>query len=215
MLKGQVPQVWLLRPLGEGVQEATEGRAAGGRSPRQCRCRAGGTIGGIGLQCCADHEHYTTRVFLNQERVFPSTYDAGAWVLDTAATNHMTGCRASLATLDETVRGAVCFRGGSTVEIYGIDAVTIAGKNQDHRVLTEVYYIPSLKCNIVSLDQLEGGYRIEIDDGVLQVYERCQPMNQQWGILIQAERRNLLYIMKVNLTLPVYLMTKMGEEAWL
>ena len=40
-------------------------------------------------------------------------------------------------------------------------------------------------------------------------------MNQQRGILIQAKRRNLLYIMKVNLTSPVCLMTKMGEKAWL
>ena len=57
------------------------------------------------------------RVFLNQEHVSLSKYDEGAWVLDTGATNHMTGCRASLATLDETVRGAVRFGDGSTVEI--------------------------------------------------------------------------------------------------
>jgi hypothetical protein len=66
------------------------------------------------------------------------------------------GCGESLATLDETVRGAVRFGDGSTVEICGIGIVTITGKNQEHRVLTEVYYIPSLKYNIVSLGQLEG-----------------------------------------------------------
>ena len=155
-------------------------------------------------------------MFLNQEHVSPSKYDEGAWVLDTGATNHMTGCRASLATLDETVRGAVRFGDGSTVEICGIGAVTIADRNQDHRVLTEVYYIPSLKCNIMSLGQLEEeGCRIEIDDDVLKVYERRQAMNQERGVLIQAERRNCLYIMKVNLTSPVCLMTKMDETAWL
>ena len=68
-------------------------------------------------------------MFLNQERMFLSTYDAGAWVIDTSATNHMKGCRASLATLDEMVRGVVRFGDGSTVEIYGIGAVTITGKN--------------------------------------------------------------------------------------
>jgi hypothetical protein len=62
------------------------------------------------------------------------------------------------------------FGDGSTVEIHGVGAVTIAGKNQEHRVLTEVYYIPSLKCNIVSLGQLEeAGCRVEIDKGVLVV----------------------------------------------
>lgn len=90
------------------------------------------------------------------------------------------------------------------VEIHGIGAVTITGKNQDHRVLTEVYYILSLKCNIVILGQLEeGGCCIEIDDSVLKVFERRQAMNQQRGVLIRAERRNHLYIKKVNLTTPV------------
>jgi hypothetical protein len=97
------------------------------------------------------------RVFLNQDRVFPAVYGEGAWVLDTGATNHMTGCREALATLDETVRGAVRFGDGSMVQIQGIGAVTIAGKSNDHRVLTEVYFIPSLKCNIVGLGQLEEG----------------------------------------------------------
>ena len=83
--------------------------------------------------------------------MFPAKYDEGAWVLDTGATNHMTGCRSSLANLDESVRGAVKFGDGSTVEICGVGAVTMAGKNKEHRVLTEVYFIPSLRCNIVSL----------------------------------------------------------------
>jgi hypothetical protein len=99
----------------------------------------------------------TQRVFLNQERVFLVEYGEGAWVLDTGATNHMTGCQESLATLDELVRGTVRFGDGSTVEIHGIGAVTIAGKNQDHRVLIEVYFIPSLKSNILSLGHLEEG----------------------------------------------------------
>ena len=47
------------------------------------------------------------------------------------------------------------------------------------------------------------------------MYERRQAVNQERGVLIRAERRNCLYIMKVNLTSPVCLMTKMDETAWL
>jgi len=86
----------------------------------------------------------TQQVFLNQERVFPSSFDVGAWVLDTGATNHMIGFCEALASLDESVKGAVRFGDGSKVAICGVGAVTIAGKNQDHRVLVKVYYIPSL-----------------------------------------------------------------------
>ena len=130
-------------------------------------------------------------VFLNQDRVFPGSYVDGAWVLDTGATNHMTGSREALATLDGTVRGAVRFGDGSTVQIQGIGAVTIAGNAGEHRVLTEVYYIPSLKCNIISLGQLEeGGCRVEIDKGILKVFEREQGKKEERRVLIHAERRN-------------------------
>lgn len=61
--------------------------------------------------------------------VAQAEYDKRAWVLDTGSTNHMTGCRASLATLDKTVCGAVRFGDGSMVEICGVGAVMIAGRN--------------------------------------------------------------------------------------
>jgi hypothetical protein len=140
-------------------------------------------------QVCNMHTPSTGRqgLFLNQERVFPSKYDEGAWVLDTGATNHMTGSRTSMADLDESVRGAVRFGDGSTVEICGVGAVMMAGKNQEHRVLTEVYYIPSLRCNIVSLGQLEeAGCRVEIDKGVLEVFEHGQTGVAR-SVVIRAE----------------------------
>jgi len=102
----------------------------------------------------------------------------------------------------------VRFGDGSTIEIQGLGAVALAGRNNDHRVLTEVYYIPSLKCNIVSLGQLEeGGCRVEIDHGVMTVFERRQKDAERLGVLIRAERRNRLYVMKVNLMAPVCLLT--------
>ena len=152
-------------------------------------------------------------VYLNQTRVFPSEYEVGSWVLDTGATNHMTGCRDSLASLDETVKGAVRFGDGSRVEIRGVGAVTIAGRNQVHRVLTKVYYIPSLRCNIVSLGQLEeAGCRVEIDRGVLTVFERVDGV---LNVLIKAERKDRLYTLKLNLTVPVCLLSRMDEVSWL
>jgi hypothetical protein len=67
-------------------------------------------------------------VFLSQECVFLDEYHEGAWILDTGATNHMTGYREALASLDESVRGAVRFGDGSMVEIQGIGAVALNGK---------------------------------------------------------------------------------------
>ena len=69
----------------------------------------------------------------------PRSYNEGTWVLDTWATTHMTRYRSSLSSLDESVRGAMRFGDRCKMEIHGIDAMTIASKDQDHKVLTEVY----------------------------------------------------------------------------
>jgi hypothetical protein len=76
------------------------------------------------------------------------------------------------------------FGDGSTVQICGIGAMTITDRNDDHHVLTEVYYIPSLKCNIVSLGQLEeNGCRVEIDKGVMEVFERRHGVVQHRALI--------------------------------
>lgn len=67
-----------------------------------------------------------------------------------------------------TVRGTVRFSDGSLIEIEGIGSVMLQAKNDGHKVLTDVYFIPKLRSNIVSLGQLEeGGCKIVIEEGVL------------------------------------------------
>ncbi|XP_066380736.1 uncharacterized protein [Miscanthus floridulus] len=61
----------------------------------------------------------------------------------------------------------------------------------------------------------EAGCRVEIDNGVMQVFERRQAVQQHRGILIRAERRNRLYVMKPKLTSPIYLLSKMEEATCL
>jgi hypothetical protein len=52
---------------------------------------------------------------------------------------------------------------------------------------------------------------VEIDKGVMEVFERQLSVNWQRGVLIKAVRKNRLYIMNVNLTAPVCLMVRMDE----
>jgi hypothetical protein len=92
-------------------------------------------------------------VHLNEKKVFPvdRDEDKNVWVLDTGASNHMMGRCEALASLDTSVRGTVSFGDSSLVEIEGIRSVVLQTKKEGHKVLTEVYYIPKLKSNIVSL----------------------------------------------------------------
>ncbi|MFS7948949.1 putative RNA-directed DNA polymerase [Helianthus anomalus] len=88
------------------------------------------------------------RVLLNEERIEPTSYaleDESLWYLDNGASNHMTGVRSHFRELDEKVTGQVRFGDGSHVEIKGIGSILLECLNQEQKIVSQVYYIPSLK----------------------------------------------------------------------
>jgi len=94
------------------------------------------------------------------------------WVLDTGATNHMTGTRSVFAELNSGVTGTVKFGDGSVVDIQGKGTVLFACKSGEHRRLDGVYYIPRLTTNIISLGQMdEDGFKVDIESGILRLYD--------------------------------------------
>jgi hypothetical protein len=153
-------------------------------------------------------------VHLNEEKKYSTVIgdeEKDVWVLDTGASNHMTGRREALASLDASVRGTVRFGDGSLVEIEGIGSVVLQTRKKGHKVLTEVYYIPKLKSNIVSLGQLEeGGCRVVLENGYCNIYDIEQ------SLLASARRvSNRLYLLKLHLAAPVCLKAKTDDQAWL
>ena len=77
------------------------------------------------------------------------------WYLDTGMSNHMTGNRVTFVELDTGVVGTIKFGDNSGVEIQGRGTVVFQCKNGKHKALTDVYHIPKLRSNIVSIGQLD------------------------------------------------------------
>jgi hypothetical protein len=73
------------------------------------------------------------------------------WYMDSGASNHMTGSKAVFSELDGSITGTIKFGDGSRGVIRRHDAVIFQCRNSEHRVLTDVYYIPQLRSSIVSL----------------------------------------------------------------
>jgi hypothetical protein len=85
------------------------------------------------------------------------------WVLDTGASNHMSGYRAAFSSIDGGTVGTVKFADGSVVRIEGIGMVIYECKTGEHRAFNGVYYIPRLNTSIISVGQLdEEGYEVLI-----------------------------------------------------
>jgi hypothetical protein len=137
---------------------------------------------------------------------------AKTWVLDTGATNHMSGSRAAFTKLDTAVRGTVRFGDDLAAGIEGHGTVTFVCKNGELRSLDGVYYIPRLTTNIVSIGQLdEVGYKIKIDDGIMRIRE---PGGQLLAMVLRVENR--LYLLHIKMAQPVCLAVRgrENEVAW-
>src|SRR3954465_15525691 len=109
-------------------------------------------------------------VFLNEEKVIPVPSPDGVWVFDTGASSHMTGEKHVFESLDETVHGTVKFGDGSVAAIQGRGTVVFRSQSGHQRALTSVFFIPSLRSNIISVGQLdEGGCKIGIENGLMTI----------------------------------------------
>jgi hypothetical protein len=157
------------------------------------------------------------KVEIHEEKVFThldeqKERDAGKWVLDTGAMNHMSGCRAAFMKIDMTVLGTVCFGDDSVARIEGRGVVVFVCKNGESRSFNGVYFIPPLTTNIVSISQLdEIGYKIDIDIGVMKIRE-------PGGVLLAKVKReeNCLYLLHLKFTQPTCLVVRgrSNEVAW-
>ena len=132
-------------------------------------------------------------VYLNKEKVMPSKYESNGednmWYLDNGACNHMTGDCRYFKWIDKEITGKVKFGDDSRIDIKGKGSIEFVDKNGETRTMCDVYYIPDLRSNIISLGQAtEAGCDIRLKG-------ECLTMHDQAGkLLVKATRsRNRLY----------------------
>lgn len=137
--------------------------------------------------------------------------DSNLWYLDNGASNHMTGSKSKFKELDESVTGEVKFGDGSTVKIEGKGPIAVKCKNSEEWLLPEVYYIPSLRNNIISLGQLsENGKRVVLLGEYLWVYDENERP------LMKVKRSsNRLYRIIVEDTPATCFLSKIEEDSLL
>jgi hypothetical protein len=135
--------------------------------------------------------------------------DHDRWIIDTGATNHMTGSWEIFTDLDLQVYNMVKFSDGSVTQIEGRSNIILSYKNGGHCTLTGVYFIPHLKASIITLGQLdEMGCRIDINHGVLCIYD-------QYDLLLAKVQSDAsrLYYLQLWVGHPVCLSVKCTEAA--
>lgn len=103
------------------------------------------------------------------------------WFLDSGCSNHMSGNKEWFSDLDVQFRQTVKLGDNSRMAVVGKGNVRMQ-VNGITQVISEVYYIPELKNNLLSMGQLqEKGVAILIQHG------ECKIFHPSKGLIIQSE----------------------------
>jgi len=93
------------------------------------------------------------------------------WYLDFRCSNHMTGNKSLFYDLNENFREKVKLGYDSSMNVMGKGSVKML-MNKKMQNVGDVFYIPELKNNLISLGQLQKiGYSIMFQKGSCQIYD--------------------------------------------
>ncbi|KAA0038009.1 Retrovirus-related Pol polyprotein from transposon TNT 1-94 [Cucumis melo var. makuwa] len=115
-----------------------------------------------------------------------------AWIMDSGCTYHMTPNQDFLINFQKSDGGKVLLGDNGTCEVKGTGSVLIATHDGMIRMLTNVRYVPELKRNLISLDELDRScYTIKYENGIMKVTKGSL-------VKLRGTLKNDLYVLEGN-----------------
>eukprot|EP00253_Pinus_taeda_P006095 PITA_06095 len=123
------------------------------------------------------------------------------WFLDSGCSNHMTGNIALFSALDQSVKSQVTLGTDSKISVMGKGEVKVFTKKGEKKTIADVYYVPGMRCNLLSIAQLiHKGYNVFFKNDVCTIMDiapnkRCiaevkMTRNRMFPLRIRADLKN-------------------------
>jgi hypothetical protein len=123
----------------------------------------------------------------------------------------MCGDRDKFIELDETIKGNVIFADHLKIVIKGKCMILIKLKDGSHQFIGDIYYIPIIKSNILSLGQLlKKGYKIKMENHTLTLLDTHKAM-----IAKVTMTKNKIFFLNIETDMSKCLKTCVKDETWL
>ncbi|XP_077242636.1 uncharacterized protein LOC143883170 [Tasmannia lanceolata] len=103
----------------------------------------------------------------------PNISKTDVWFLDSGCNNHMTGQKDLFRSIDKSFQLQVRLGDGKSVQIEGKWTNVVKTKSGIERIIHDVYFIPGLAHNLLSVGQLiQKGYLVLFHDDVCEIKSR-------------------------------------------
>ncbi|PKA46730.1 Retrovirus-related Pol polyprotein from transposon TNT 1-94 [Apostasia shenzhenica] len=98
------------------------------------------------------------------------SHEERVWFLDSGCSNHMTGNKSLFCNIDESIKLEVRLGDDKKVCIQGKGTIAVKEKSGTKRLIHNVYYVPGLAHNLLSVGQLiQRGYSVIFDAGICEI----------------------------------------------
>ena len=112
----------------------------------------------------------------------------------------MTGNKELFSSLDTSIQSEVKLGNECKVKFNGKGVIVVYAKDGKRRTIHDIYYVPGLMCNLLSVGQLlEKEYRVFFKKKVCTIYDKY-PCKQLIARVEMTKNRMFLLIMRNDLT---------------
>ena len=110
-------------------------------------------------------------------QVTEQIHDKNVWLLDSGCSNHMTGHNDLISNLDTSISSTISLGDDHSVKASGKGVVPVLTKHNDVANIYDVYYVPSLKHNLLSVGQLIAhGYDVTFHDSTCTILDQTRKL---------------------------------------